>query len=571
MTRDTAQDITVELLTLSTEGVLTSVARGPLPPDAVSAIGIVESPDAWVRFSTPDRAPLTVPAADLQVPEGWRLPELRTGGELLLTVETGVVAPAFYQLSGPFLTNIRPRGGRASVHGLPAGTYELTPVYDGPFAGAPVRITINPAQTTSTFVKREMVGAALITARDDTCAIAETFILATRVVIATPVGFVRGALVTTPEVAACRWRVGGLPPGIYEASLRAARGLAGRIQFKVAAHETTEAAIEAPRVIVSGLVTVNDEPLRDAMLVFQGPSQMMAGRVESDGTYEVALDEDGGYSVTLQAPGNKPIVRRETFRPGANTLDFLMKDAPVATELTVRVSGADPSVKIDLDIRSSDNTSVVTAAIPPGENTTTRRALAFGTHRVVARQPDATSEWHVVEFSPERLTAAVDLSLTRSTRSITLRYGDNEPVSHASFFNVTSAPEEIAPGTYSLATIPAGTELVIKPPSGSPLCRIVHAQGDVQVVADAGRSVILQFEDPRVTAGNVRISPGSGPDCPVPLERFLKTSFSAGPGQSRRVEVLNAPADGVLTIYTPNGAHQVVVPADGIVVVPADA
>ena len=55
----------------------------------------------------------------------------------------------------------------------------------------------------------------------------------------------------------------------------------------------------------------------------------------------------------------------------------------------------------------------------------------------------------------------------------------------------------------------------------------------------------------------------------MPLDRFLKTSFTAGPGQTRRVEVLNAPADAVLTIHTPNGAQQVVVPADGIVIVPA--
>ena len=121
-----------------------------------------------------------------------------------------------------------------------------------------MRITINPAQTTSTFLKRERVGAALITARDDTCAIAETFILSTRVVIATPVGFVRGAIVTTPGGRGVPVAGGGSAAGIYEASLRAARGLAGRIQFKVAAQETTEAAIEAPRVTVSGLATLND-------------------------------------------------------------------------------------------------------------------------------------------------------------------------------------------------------------------------------------------------------------------------------------------------------------------------
>ena len=233
------------------------------------------------------------------------------------------------------------------------------------------------------------------------------------------------------------------------------------------------------------------------------------------------------------------------------------------------MSGADPSVKIDVDIRSTDGISVVSTSIPPGETTTIRRALSFGTHRVVALQPGATSELQVVELSAEQLTAAVDLTLTRNARSITLRYSDGEPVVHASFSNVFSAPEEVVPGTYSLATVVAGTELVIKPPSGAPLCRIVHAQGDVQVVTDLGRSLILQFEDPRATPDNVRIATGSESNCPVPLGRFLKTSFTAGPGRSRRVEVLNAPADPVLTIHTPDGAQQVMVPADGLVIVPA--
>ena len=565
--RDTAQDIMVELLTLSTDGVLTSLARGPLPPDPMPAITIVGGADAWVRFSTPDRAPLTVRAADLPSPEGWRLPPLRAGSELFLTVEASALPPVFYQLSGPFLADIRVRDASATVHGLPSGTYELTPVYEGLVKGEPVSVTLTHAQTTAVFVKREAVGAVVLTARDDTCAMAETFVLAARLAMRKSLP-VRGEIINTTDVATCRWRVGGLWPGIYEASLRTARGLAGRIEFRIAPDETTEAAIEVPAVTVSGLVSVNDKPRPNAMLMFQRPDSTVLAPVRPDGTYEIALDEDGRYDVSLRADG-KTIVRRATFIRGANTLDFVIKDAAVATELTVRVSGADPSVKIDLDIRSTDGISVVSTSIPPGETTTIRRALAFGTHRVVALQPGATSELHVVEFSAEQLTAAVDLTLTRNARSITLRYSDGEPVVHASFSNVFSAPEEVAPGTYSLATVVAGTELVIKPPSGAPLCRIVHAQGDVQVVTDPGRSLILQFEDPRATPDNVRIATGLESACPVPLGRFLKTSVTAGPGRSRRVEVLNAPADPVLTIHTPDGAHQVMVPADGLVIVPA--
>ena len=86
---------------------------------------------------------------------------------------------------------------------------------------------------------------------------------------------------------------------------------------------------------------------------------MISGRVEPDGTYEVALDEDGDYSVYLA--GTRPQAHRPSrdISTGCEHARFLARDATVPTELTVRVSGADPSVKIDLDIRSSDNTSVV--------------------------------------------------------------------------------------------------------------------------------------------------------------------------------------------------------------------
>ena len=309
--RDTAQEIMVELLTLSTDGVLTSLARGPLPPDPMPAITIVGGPDAWVRFSTPDRAPLTVRAADLQSPEGWRLPPLRAGGELFLTVEASALPPVLYQLSGPFLADIRVRDASATVHGLPPGTYELTPVYEGLVKGEPVSVALTHAQTTAVFVKREAVGTVVLTARDDTCAMAETFVLAAHFAIRKSLP-VRGEIINTTDVAACRWRVGGLWPGVYEASLRTARGLAGRIEFRIAPDETTEATIEAPAVTVSGLVSVNDKPRPNAMLMFQRPDWTVLAPVRPDGTYEIALDEDGRYDVSLRADG-KTIVRRATL------------------------------------------------------------------------------------------------------------------------------------------------------------------------------------------------------------------------------------------------------------------
>lgn len=188
---------------------------------------------------------------------------------------------------------------------------------------------------------------------------------------------------------------------------------------------------------------------------------------------------------------------------------------------------------------------------------------------MIARQPGATSDWQVVELSAAQPEALVDLVLTRTTRTLTLRYRDGEPVTSAGFSSFTTAPaEEVAPGTYSLAMVPPQTELVIRPPLGAPLCKIVHAVGDVEAVVEPKRTVILRFEDPRVSAANVRIATATM-DCPVPLERFVKTPFGAGPDKTRQIEILNAPADDVLIVHARDAVHRVIVSPDGVALVPA--
>jgi hypothetical protein len=76
----------------------------------------------------------------------------------------------------------------------------------------------------------------------------------------------------------------------------------------------------------------------------------------------------------------------------------------------------------------------------------------------------------------------------------------------------------------------------------------------------------LRFQNRAVVADEVRIATET--DCPIPLNAFLKSPLRMG-GQTTDVDVLNAPPDEALTIYTRDGGYRATVGADGILYIPS--
>jgi hypothetical protein len=495
--RNTEQDVFVEWLRVGTAGETTTLAKFALPPERATRFEVVTAPDQFIRFSTAGSRPLTVRAADLLATDVWHVQPFDAASQLALWGSAG-------------------------------------------------------------HVPRLPVGAVLITAEAAACATALTFRLG---IIATTHRDITRPILITEDVARCRWIFIGLTPGSFQASLRAAHGVSGRREFRVVAGESTEISIPPPLVTVSGVVSLNEERVSEGRLEFLNSRSSVVASVEADGSYNLGLDEDGPYSVTLRLRNRslKPI--ETSLVPGANSFDVDIDDAQADTRLTLRVIGLDQKVQTEIEIRSQAN--VVLSTIPAGADTYERRGLPFGTHRVSARQPGASSDWQEFDLSAAQPVATADVALTRATRSITLRYVDGEPVTNAGFQNTSARPEEIVPGTYSLASVAPNTELVIRPPSGPPLCKIVPAAGDVEAIAPPGRSVTLRFATAPVSIEEVKIA-SEGWDCPVRLGAFLKTPFRSG-----QVEVLNAPPDDVIIIHLRDGVHRVVVQPDGVALVPA--
>lgn len=371
---------------------------------------------------------------------------------------------------------------------------------------------------------------------------------------------------TTSDLKRCRWVVAGIA-GTHEATLRGARGFAGTRSFSPRPRETASVLVSPPAVVVSGIVTINGTPPQDAHLALTRPSATVRVPLRSDGSFEAALDQPGAYQLLLIIPNARMRPTSSTFSIGTNEVVWDINDKAANTRVTVRVSGHDPSLPTDIEIRQDDNLTL--DAIAAGSDTLEQRGLSFGTHRIIARQADATSDWQPFQLSAEQPTATIGIALTRSTRTLALRYPDGEPIMSAGFVSNTMVrPAEIAPGTYSLASIPEGTRLVIRPPSGAPLCKVVPPAGDVTAISSRGRSVTLRFEGRSVNTEEIEIAP-EGSDCPVALDRFLKSPVRHDGDGTTQLDILNAPTDDVLMIHLREGLYRVIVPGDGSVVIPA--
>jgi hypothetical protein len=403
--------------------------------------------------------------------------------------------------------------------------------------------------------------ATIITAEAAACSPAQMFRLAKIITVRARVLM---TLLSTNEVTRCRWMVFGLRPGEYDASLHGPDGSSGRRDFRIVEGKPTDVTIAPPAVTVTGVVTINGKPITNGVMQFRRDFGAWTIIIDEVGSYRFNTDDEGDYSLTMLRPFSrfKPFI--VTFARGPNVFDWNIDDPSADSQVTVHVTGNDLTDDTEIDVEA-DGKRLESSYIPRGKDTVTRMGLPFGKYRVVARQPGGTSEWREVELMPSAPAAAIKLTIERASRSITLRYADGEPVTSAGF-GFTPRPEEKVPGTYSLASIPAQTELVIWPPLGTRLCRVVPESGHLDATVSPGRSVTLRFQNRRISIDEVRISTES--DCPIPLGMFLKSPLRVGP-HTADVEVLNAPPDEILTIHTRDGSYRATVGADGSILIPS--
>jgi hypothetical protein len=564
--------LALEWLRLSASGLVTVTARRSTVLGGALRVSVAALAQRLIRFARVGASPVTISANDLLANTTWTLPAPEPGGELFGVVDAAQVLPTKYRLLGPSAKDLD-RAGRYSIaiQGLQPGVYSLEPVYEGGLTGQPVPVTIQSEQSTTIVLRPALVGAALITADPAVCAIGTEFLLERILAPEDAAGITRELTTRTVEVAGCKWTIGGLVTGSYQASLRVATGSGGSQEFKIAPQQIRSVTIVAPTVVVSGRVTINDVPAADKVVEFtrDGGNGFVRAITDEGGSYALTLDRSGEYLAVLYDGTLLPRRRSMQLSEGFNTLDWSIADS--ATALIIQVSGMRGEVETSVDVRSDAPTRIFASKSLNGDaREVVFGGLPIGEYYVSAHQGSLTSGTHVVAIDSDTRRAKVDLTLDENLSVLTLSDEIGNVIREAHFrVFPNSIPNETGPGIYSLIGVPPGSQLRVQGGAGLvPICRLVPKNGDVDVVFRKGRPVILEF--PTSNMNQVDATSGSlletdGSDCPVPLLDFQASLMSTQGPKGSSFAVQNFPTDNQVILLIGGRRRPVVVDERGVV------
>ena len=544
-------DVTLEWMTLSEQGRTTLLASGiaSLP----GAIPVADVDDRVVRFLRSGSSPVTVTASDLLREKTWSLPVAVPGGELVWRVESAIVVPVSYYVSGRRKLAIRRDGRRiVSVPGLPPGEYQIATVYEGGLVGSTRVAHVNTGESAFVFLENDLVGAADISGSSTGCldSVELSILLAET-----------KSTVLRARGSDCRWRIAGLSPGTYEAVLRARTGSAGRQRFTITAQTVTEVAVPSPTVQVAGIVLLKHEPVNDATLAFEhAQGAMSTTTTDASGRYLASLDKAGEYRVVLRAASTTPKTRKITLIEGWNDLDWSI---PPGGTLTIDVRGgrADTPITVLVESRSSSKMDAIGAGEQPRIEKT---GLEFETYHVSAAQGNVgvSREVKAVVLTEEHPEAVVEVELVESRSVLTItdpmgalvRQASIRPISPSGLGPVGRAPREMQPGVYALDGLPPGTQLRIRSAGFAPVCRTVRLNENVSATLTEGRPLTLQLPTGMTLADMalIRVSGLAGSDCPLNLAD-LEPKLLVAPSRGQAITVAIDHSPGALVTIQVDG------------------
>lgn len=570
------------------------LATRPLTADGT--VTLARTANRFVRFSRPNRSPLTIPESDLSDRGTWRLPDAGAGGEVVVAVALVPVRPKAVRIEtgsavalGQFAVDTH---GRVRLPGLPAGRLTWRPVYEGGVIGPPGIVEVVAERSTAIVIPRQDVGQLRVGLDAGLCADAgQTSVTAVRVTSA------GGRIVNERARASvdmtCGHVFGGLPPATYE--VRSAGGLVGAAVVKTVLVESQrEAGVElaAPAVTLSGTVLLNGRPYPRPDLVVR----FQRAEDPPDGGVSATVLPGGGYSVRLPAPGQYlaslavrelPLIgvkRNIDVTAGQNYSDWSIDGGT----LKVRVEQWDNSspVQITLQPHDPEGTKIGYARfiLKPGDDAAFELpGVQLGAYSVQARQvlPDNSTRISTTQRSEVRDTgppAEVTLTLAEYTSEISLVDTAGQPVlTRATLYSPREGPlTQVAPGLFrpTSSQLSAGDPIpvlavgylatcVIAPPNGG--ATTVTLQPGIRTLVEVRSSarwgVIPGFVTVPGAACPIeflllareRLEPESIPGGDV-ISRFVITQLPAGQGVLFQAKLTDAPtplirnAEGVVVI-----------------------
>ena len=385
----------VEWIQWTVPSRIDAVARRGIEPNVVSHIYVAPEANRFVRVLRSGLAPVTIAARDLFERTVFVVPNSAPGGEIIARIEPSSVKPDSYRLTDGSVAShlLEAHGSFLSARGVAPGQYSIVPEYKGGIRGNGAPIYVHAGQTTFTEVKREPVGAVVVTIPSDQC-ISGLMMRLTRISKgAIPVRMQRMDL---SETGLCTWEGGGLAPGTFEATATNSQGSVGSVIISVTDNEIATATLSLSNVTVAGRVTLNGTAIAGAVLTWS--RQFGAGFVQSttsfDGSYIVSLDAPGEYVVTMLTDERASRLARLRVKPGENTFDWSLTGGT----LTVAVVGWNRGGVLTVEVLS-DRSKRSTVVNVEDRLPIVLRGTMLGTYAVTARTEDGYTSGRPVVVS----------------------------------------------------------------------------------------------------------------------------------------------------------------------------
>lgn len=366
---------------------------------------VVKSPDSFVRFRYFGASPHTVRSVTLAAAGRSEVPPVLPGGELCLLFAPAVVDAAFIEIVGPRTFAVVPYQDYAAFRGLTKGQYQITLVYATGLRGATQTYGVSVAETTIARVPVDRVGAIKISAPPEICQDAVEFGIAKT----SDAADIRSPIFVTPSPA-CDMQLLGVPTGTLRMFYRLRSGSLRTQAIELVPQHVVNVSIEPFPVTVSGVATLNGQPITDARVGFASTTDTrITGstvwtRTDSAGQYHIGLDEDGMHSVLLQKGAALQDVKAVVFVHGANKLSWQLRGGT----LRVVLNGWDSKAEAEVVLIGANTARSIQWVGP-----VSFQALPFGRYELkveVGPRPKRTFNQTVVidEATPEA-TAVVDI------------------------------------------------------------------------------------------------------------------------------------------------------------------
>jgi hypothetical protein len=360
----------------------------------------------------------------------------------------------------------------------------------------------------------------------------------------------------------------GLPPGDYTLRFGTPDVPEGApVDFAIRDTVTTELVprlpVAANEFRISGVVTFNGAPL---------PQQALeVVDIKTDETLTVTTDEKGRY--TLLVPMASVYVVR-----AVSTYDFGQLEAQAAVDvgetqldlnltgahvrLVFLVAGGQPSGPIEFFIEGPQRFSGIASDFrQPTELT----AIPYGNYTVRASaDPNFVAEAMplAIDGTPGIRTLTLDLQEQRATLRVVSAAGGEVPgVRARAGQQILRAATSGMSGTFDVARISPGAEIVVRAPGHVPACVALspNIENLVQMqTATATLQIRFEFEALRVPPGRIRFNDADR--CAVPLEEFEFRRVAGG------FEITNMPSGAPMTYEYGAQRIPLLAPGDPVII-----